>query len=96
MTSHASCGRLVHVSGRVQGVGFRAATADQARRLGLAGYAANLADGRVEVLVFGAPEAVSAMADWLAEGPPAARVREVSTKEVAPESADVPDNFRIR
>lgn len=62
------------VSGRVQGVGFRAATVDQARRLGLHGHARNLADGRVEVLAVGPDGAVAALAAWLRTGPSLARV----------------------
>jgi acylphosphatase len=62
------------VSGRVQGVGFRAATVDQGRRLGLHGHALNLDDGRVEVLAVGTAGAVAALAAWLRTGPPLARV----------------------
>lgn len=65
------------VSGRVQGVFFRASTADQARRLGLDGHAINLNDGRVEVLVEGSAEKVVALTDWLETGPPMADVAEV-------------------
>ena len=62
------------VSGRVQGVFFRAATRDQALALGIDGSAQNLADGRVEVLGSGAPEALDRFEAWLHQGPPAARV----------------------
>lgn len=65
------------VSGRVQGVFFRASTRDEARRLGLSGYARNLADGRVEVLAQGEAAAIEALAHWLEQGPPLARVAEV-------------------
>lgn len=65
------------VSGRVQGVFFRASTRDEARRLGLNGYARNLADGRVEVLALGEATAINALAQWLHHGPPLARVAEV-------------------
>lgn len=65
---------LFRVSGRVQAVGFRAATAAAAQRLGLAGHARNLPDGRVEVLAVGPAEAVDALAAWLHGGPPLARV----------------------
>ncbi|MEZ5564570.1 MAG: acylphosphatase [Gammaproteobacteria bacterium] len=66
------------ISGRVQGVFFRASTARMAGELGLRGYARNLADGRVEVLAVGTPSAVSKLAAWLRGGPPLARVAEIS------------------
>ena len=62
------------VSGRVQGVFFRASTREQARQLGLRGHARNLPDGRVEVLAVGEADAVDALARWLRHGPPRARV----------------------
>lgn len=63
-----------HVSGVVQGVFFRAATQARARELGLAGWAKNLADGRVEVVAGGDGEALDALERWLWQGPPRARV----------------------
>lgn len=65
------------VSGRVQGVYYRASTRNRALALGVTGYARNLPDGRVEVLACGEPAAVAALCDWLHEGPPAAQVAEV-------------------
>ncbi len=62
------------VSGRVQGVFYRASTREQAQRLGLSGSARNLPDGRVEVVVEGAEDAVNVLEAWLRQGPPAARV----------------------
>lgn len=72
-----------HVSGRVQGVSYRAATRAQAQRLGLRGHARNLADGRVEVLAVGAPQALEELARWLRQGPPLARVVEVVREDLA-------------
>jgi acylphosphatase len=69
------------VAGRVQGVFYRAATADRAQQLGLHGSARNLADGRVEVIVAGGESAQSAFAAWLWQGPPAARVDAVQIEE---------------
>ena len=57
------------VSGRVQGVGFRAATRAQALRLTLRGIARNLADGNVEVLAIGEAAALDALEAWLRHGP---------------------------
>ena len=79
------------VSGRVQGVFFRATTAQRARELGLSGWAKNLPDGRVEVVVAGDPDAVARLAAWLWEGPSAARVSEVI---VAEWQEEVPRDFR--
>jgi acylphosphatase len=66
------------VSGIVQGVFFRASTARQADRLGLSGWARNLADGNVEVVARGPEEAVGELTRWLWDGPDAARVDAVS------------------
>jgi len=81
------------VSGRVQGVFFRGSTAAEARRLGLAGWARNLSDGRVEVVAAGADAALSELAAWLWQGPPAARVEGVEVEEW---TEPVPDGFEIR
>lgn len=62
------------VSGKVQGVFFRASTREQARKLGLSGHAINLDDGCVEVVAQGDAEAIEALAAWLRQGPPSARV----------------------
>lgn len=82
------------VSGRVQGVFYRASTGERARALGVTGYAKNLPDGRVEVLACGEPAAVDALCDWLWQGPPAARVSEVVVREV--ECAEIPGEFKTR
>ncbi|MDX1698885.1 MAG: acylphosphatase [Thiohalobacterales bacterium] len=69
-----TCRRCL-VTGRVQGVFFRASTREQAERLGITGYARNLPDGRVEVMACGSDEQVESLCDWLnAGGPPQARV----------------------
>lgn len=65
------------VSGRVQGVYFRASARERALAFGLAGYARNLADGRVEVVAEGDADALARFEQWLHEGPPAARVDRV-------------------
>lgn len=70
------------VSGKVQGVFFRASTREQAQRLGLRGHARNLADGRVEVVVAGADAAIDALAQWLRRGPANARVDAVQREDV--------------
>jgi acylphosphatase len=70
------------VSGRVQGVFYRASAREQALALGLSGYARNLPDGRVEVLACGSASAIDAFERWLWQGPAAARVDAV-TREAA-------------
>ncbi|GLQ92214.1 acylphosphatase [Dyella acidisoli] len=65
------------VSGKVQGVFFRASARNEAMRLGLHGHARNLSDGRVEVIASGSAEALHQLEQWLWQGPPAARVDEV-------------------
>jgi len=79
----ARAGRRFFISGVVQGVFFRASTAQQATRLGLRGWARNLADGRVEVLAAGSAEALAALEAWLHQGPPAAQVSGVHEASVA-------------
>ena len=80
------------VSGRVQGVFFRASTREQALALGLRGHAVNLADGRVEVLACGEAGAIETLAGWLRQGPPNARVEGVERSPAAADEAG--DGFR--
>jgi acylphosphatase len=82
------CRRFL-VSGRVQGVFYRASTVREARRLGLSGSATNLADGRVEVVASGVCSKVEALATWLASGPPMAKVTDIVVQNL--ECADQPD-----
>jgi acylphosphatase len=83
------------VTGRVQGVFFRASTQRRAQMLGVVGYARNRADGSVEVLAIGPEDAVQALRAWLAVGPPAARVSTVEcASEVPPDP--LPADFATR
>jgi acylphosphatase len=70
----------VFVSGRVQGVFFRAETAHIADRLGLVGWVRNLPDGRVEALFEGEKEDVEKALDFCRRGPPGARVQNLDLK----------------
>ena len=70
--------RGYRISGRVQGVGFRYWTQEQARRLELAGSVRNLPDGSVEVIARGTPETLDRFQTLLAQGPPGAKVRELN------------------
>lgn len=69
------------ISGTVQGVGFRAYVKRKAVKAGLTGFARNLPDGRVEVLLCGDAQAVTAVETEIAKGPPASRVRDVSWED---------------
>jgi len=70
----------VLVSGRVQGVLFRAETADVAERLGVNGWVRNLPDGRVEALFEGEKEDVEKTLEFCRRGPPGAYVRDLDVK----------------
>jgi acylphosphatase len=69
------------VTGHVQGVFYRARTADKANELGLSGWARNLNDGSVEIVAAGDSQAIADLAAWLWEGAPAARVDSVTVVE---------------
>ena len=95
--STALIARRCHISGRVQGVFYRASTRQKAIELGCTGYARNLPDGRVEVLAVGAPEPVQSLIDWLWIGPPAADVKSVDVEELHPaQFEDQPAGFATR
>ena len=83
----------LRITGRVQGVGYRAWATLTARRLGLRGWVRNRADGSVEALVIGADDPVAAMIEACREGPFAARVTEVAVSEAADDGSD---GFRPR
>jgi acylphosphatase len=82
------------ITGRVQGVSFRAWTQDQARALDLAGWVRNRADGSVEALISGPVRAVDDLRTRLEDGPPAARVHKVETNPA--EDTDAPHPFEVR
>jgi len=72
------------VHGDVQGVGFRAATAHEARRANLAGWVRNLRDGSVEVEAEGTNQAIDRLITWLRRGPSLARVTGVEIDDSLP------------
>lgn len=82
------------MSGRVQGVFYRATTAQRARELGVTGYAKNLPDGRVEVLACGEPELVHELIEWLWTGSSASKVTAVEVSDVSPD--EPPSAFLTR
>ncbi|PPB80280.1 acylphosphatase [Albidovulum inexpectatum] len=83
----------VRVTGRVQGVAYRAWAKAQARALGLRGWVRNRDDGSVVALIAGPEDAVKSMIAAMSEGPAAAQVTDVWTEEADP--ADVPEGFEI-
>lgn len=83
----------VYVTGRVQGVFFRATTRDTAQERGVDGWVKNLDDGRVEAVFEGDPEAVDAMVDFCYEG---SEMASVSTVEVTEEEPEGIDGFEIQ
>lgn len=79
--------RRLSITGRVQGVFYRAWFVDQARGLGLGGWVRNRSDGSVEAVVHGTAEAVEAIVAKAREGSPASRVAEVILSDDAPDEA---------
>lgn len=69
------------ISGKVQGVYYRASAAEKASGLGLTGYAKNLPDGRVELVAEGPQAALDSLRQWCKDGPPAADVDRVDATE---------------
>jgi acylphosphatase len=81
------------VTGRVQGVGFRANTQTQALRLGLRGWVRNRADGAVEGLVSGSEAALQQFHEWLPVGSAGARLNSLTWEASAEEP---PVGFQVR
>lgn len=83
------------VSGRVQGVCFRAWTRDKAKALGIVGYAKNLPDGRVEILAEGGDAVLEEFLAWCRQGPSRAEVRDIKLMEEVPQPGEY-QHFAIR
>lgn len=92
MSDHYTAVRI-RLSGRVQGVGFRMWTRDEALRLGVTGWVRNEADGSVAALIAGSDSAISTMIERLRRGPAGASVSGVETETVRLET--MPADFRI-
>lgn len=84
MSSHYC--RHYYVSGRVQGVFYRASTQQQASALGLTGWVRNLHDGRVELVACGDMEVINKLEQWLQQGPDYAQVEAVQGQDVPSQS----------
>lgn len=72
------------ITGRVQGVSYRAWTEDEARARGLSGWVRNMPDGSVEALFIGPPAALDEMLAACRDGPMLARVDSVESREIEP------------
>jgi len=75
-------GCKIIVSGKVQCVGFRYFTCREAERLGITGYAKNLSNGDVEVVLYGNSAKISEMLQWLNSGPDTARVDNINASKI--------------
>lgn len=97
-TIRSDTGTFARVTGRVQGVNYRASARDQAGDLGLTGWVRNTGDGAVELLIVGEGPAVDALVRWCRNGPRRAVVDDVEIREVQPqELAALPaSGFEIR
>ena len=69
------------ISGKVQGVCYRASAADMANSLGVTGYVRNLPDGRVEIVAEGPPASLVSLRQWCRDGPPSAIVDKINATE---------------
>lgn len=83
--------RHLHITGRVQGVGYRWHMTQRAQALGIQGWVRNRLDGSVEALVHGPADAVQALIEWARHGPDMARVQAVRVTEL---ETDDPGAFR--
>jgi len=83
----------VYVTGRVQGVYYRATTRDEATERGVDGWVRNLDDGRVEAVFEGDPDAVEEMVDFCYEG---TEMADVSTVDVTEEEPEGLEGFEVR
>ena len=72
----------IFISGTVQGIFFRQFIKEKADELGLKGFARNLDDGRVEVVVEGKDEKVNEMVEVCKKGPPQSDIKKVETEEI--------------
>ncbi len=83
----------IRISGRVQGVGFRAWALHRATELDLHGWVRNLTDGRVEILLSGAEPAITTLIDLCWSGPSASAVTDVVVSEA---TGIVPQRFDVK
>ncbi len=85
--------KRVRLTGRVQGVFFRAWTRDEAHSLGIVGWVRNCSDGSVEAQLEGQEDAVDELIELMREGPPGAKVQNVDVEEADEEGSAI---FEVR
>lgn len=88
--------RHLRITGRVQGVGYRASLVGVAEQLGLKGWVRNCRDGSVEAVAQGTAQAVEDLAAWAQQGPPHARVDQVQASEATEEHHGPYAGFHVR
>ena len=84
-----------YISGRVQGVFYRANAYEVAQSLNLTGWVKNLPDGRVEAVACGNIEQLATLKAWLKKGPPMAKVQQVEVTGITVKP-DLTASFEIR
>ena len=88
--------RHLHITGRVQGVGYRWHMTQQAQALGIQGWVRNRLDGSVEALAHGPADAVQALVDWAHQGPAVARVDAVLVSDATQHDCEPLKGFEQR
>ena len=84
------------VSGRVQGVFYRASAQKKARELGLNGWVRNLRTGQVELVACGDRKNIDKLEHWLWLGPKLSEVNEVKSENMSATAIDVDEGFEVR
>ncbi|MFH1812060.1 MAG: acylphosphatase [Pseudomonadota bacterium] len=84
----------LRITGRVQGVCYRANACEQAKAMGLRGWVRNRIDGSVEAMALGTPHNIEAFVTWCGQGPSAAQVQQVAVRQVTPVEECLP--FEVR
>ncbi|MDJ0731374.1 MAG: acylphosphatase [Crocosphaera sp.] len=75
----------VFISGKVQGVGYRYSTVQEAQKLGIGGWVRNRLDGRVEAIFEGKEPLIEQMLQWCHQGPRSAKVTDLTVETVEPQ-----------
>lgn len=83
----------IKVTGRVQGVGFRYSTLNEAKKLGLTGYVKNMPDGSVEIEAEGSKDQLDAFVEWCRGEPGPSYVDSVTVDTLSPSGYD---EFRVK